>query len=161
MIRPLLLLLLTALPAWGQSATVAISFPAMPISRVRPGLLMAAREPAPGTLTFPDGKVLQLVNDAIPATSIRGIGLRKTVDTCLCSGTIEDGGTFVMQLPPEAVRLRGFTFWAMPIWCPTTVTLADGTVMTGTVYGPACPTSKIGRGSFLAAPVTYYGSVSK
>lgn len=161
MMRYLIVLLLFTGAANAQTAVVRIDFPPMPIHRVKPGLLLTANEPCTGTITLDTGEVLKIKTDSIPPTWVRGIGLRKMVDACVASGAIEGGGTIVVYLPPEpvVVRLRGIV--AKAIDCQTVVTLKDGTVLRGSIHSPDCPTLRIGRGSFLATAVTYYGSVKK
>lgn len=165
MTRAILLLFLSATTASAQTARVELSYPPMPVNRVGIGLFLASREPYTGTITLNTGEILTIKHAGIPATFVRGPGFRKTVDACVGTGTIEGGGSIVVNLPPEPVRLRGPLFrkvmMALAIDCPTTVTLADGTVLTGSVHFGDCPTRKIGPGRYVADAITAMGFVKK
>jgi hypothetical protein len=140
------------------AATVTLNFPAMPINRVRPGLLLTAKVVASGTVALDDGRTLLVVGDSIPATYVRGLGLRKTVDACVATAVVNGSGSMVISLPPEPVRMRRGVMVALAIDCPIVVVLADGKRFEGTGRFPDCPTSRVGFGSFLAAPVVFAGT---
>lgn len=145
--------------AAGQtSAIIKLDFPAMPVQRIRPGLLLAAEEPFSGTITLDSGTVLTVTHGSIPATYVRGLGLRKTVEKCVATGTIDGGGSIVMQLPAEPVRLRLGSITALAIYADVVIVLANGKTMTGTVLFPDCPVRRVGRGGFVADALVATGT---
>ena len=157
----LLLVLILAPIAHAQtSAAIKLDFPAMPVQRVRPGLLLTAKVLCPGTITLDTGTVLTVTQNSIPATYVRGLGLHKTVDACVATGIIDGGGSIVVRLPPEPACLRRGVMTALAIDADVTIVLADGTIMVGIVHFPDCPISRVGRGSFLAAALTATGTAA-
>ena len=134
-----------------SSAVIKLDFPPMAVQRVRLGLLLAEEEPFTGTITLDTGTVLTVTRACIPATYVRGLGLRKMVDRCLATGTIDGGGTIVMRLPPEPVRVGLRATTAVAIDAETVIVLANGISMTGSVLFPDCPVWRVGRGTFVAA----------
>jgi hypothetical protein len=157
----LLLALVLASSADAQtSAVIKLDYPPMLVNRVRPGLLLTAKAPSTGTITLDTGTVLTVTHSSIPETYVRGLGFRKTVDACVATGTIDGGGTIIIRLPPEPVQYRLGVMTALAIDADVVIVLADGKTLSGTVRFPDCPTSKVGRGSYLAAAVVATGTAT-
>jgi hypothetical protein len=142
----------------GGIAKLDLAFPPMPVDRVGVGLMLAEQEPFQGTLTVADGTVLPVTDGAIPPTYVRGLGLHKTVDQCVGTAAIGTGSV-IIDLPPEPVAPRDGVMTALAISATVTVTLPDGTVGTGTVLFPDCPTPMVSPGHYLAAAVEAVGQV--
>jgi hypothetical protein len=157
----LLLVLFSATGALAQtSAVIKLEFPPMPVQRVRLGLFLTAKEPCTGTITLDNGSVLSVMHNDIPETFIRGVGLRRTVDACVATGTIEGGGTIIIRLPIEPVRRRRGVMIALAINADIEIVLADGKKMYGTALFPDCPTIRVGFGAYVATAITMTGTAT-
>src|ERR1700722_8934538 len=128
------LLIAAASPTGAQN--IEIRCPAMPVLKHQVGLWQAQRAISVAVVTLP-GEVLTFKTFTIEATFVRGI-LCRAVDGCVATGLSEDGSVMTLQLPCEPVKL------------------VCGVV----VVSPDCPTSRVGPGQRLAAPVVAVGTVT-
>jgi hypothetical protein len=162
--------LLCATVANAQTVQVKLDFPPMRIDYVRPGLRLAALEPFDVELTMPTGHKHKakgsrhhaVMGGEIPATFVRGFGLRHTVDACVAKAVFPNG-SLVVNLPPELVLPSGRgVMTAQPIDCDAVLVL-DGKTYTGVIHGPACPARRMDRrlfrASYLADACTYTGEL--
>jgi hypothetical protein len=150
------LVIVTALPAGAQNVT--IQCPAMPIAKLSVGLWEAERTVAVAVVSLP-GETLTFHDFTIEATLVRGI-LRRAVDECESTGKSEDGSVLTLQLPREPVKLVRGVPTALEMTAPGTLTRPDGKVFKVVVVYPDCPTSRLGRGKRLAAPIVATGCVT-
>lgn len=172
----LVLLLALTIAAHAQTATVSVYAPPMPVVKHRLGLWQAQREDCIVTVVYSDtdkrhtalARVGVSAGDAIiPATWVRGI-VRKSVDSCVASGVLDNGDTIVVCLPREPVafsrlercglRVR-VVMVACEIDCPTTLVrkrteLNKEQTYVGIVHFNSCEAHAIGRGVRLADATT-------
>src|ERR1700684_4152324 len=104
LIVSVLLLPLFTLPAQAQTGTVRIDCPPMYLRKVglSPNLWRADRINSTGTVTFSDGKALEIPN-VIAETYVRRARGETWVDPCQAIGTAVDGSKLTLNLPKEQV----------------------------------------------------------